>query len=82
MNIAQSRVPALVCSPQSQYGCRQARSYGSQRGNATQQFKSFQVNKYLKSKPKKYFSANKRNCLKEPILLHLLVEYKLVFDLL
>jgi len=30
----------------------------------------------------KYFSANQRNCLKEFILLQLLVEYKLVADLL
>jgi len=30
----------------------------------------------------KYFSANQRNCLKELILLQLLVEYKLVSDLL
>jgi len=27
-------------------------------------------------KPKQYFSANKRNCLMERILLQLLVEYK------
>jgi len=33
-------------------------------------------------KTNKYFSANQRNCLKEPILLQLLVEYKLVTDLL
>jgi len=33
-------------------------------------------------KPKNYFSANQRNCLKERILLQLLVEYKLVSDLL
>jgi len=32
--------------------------------------------------PKKYFSANQRNCLKEPILLQLLVEHKLVPDVL
>ena len=38
--------------------------------------------KYLKYKPMKYFSANQRNCLKELILLQLLVEYKLVSDLL
>jgi len=36
----------------------------------------------LKYKPKKYFSANQRNCLKEPILLQLLVEYKFVSHLL
>jgi len=35
----------------------------------------------LKYKPKKYFSANQRNCLKEPFLLQLLVEEKLVSDL-
>jgi len=38
--------------------------------------------KYLKCKPTKYFSVNERNCLKELILLQLLVEYKLVSDLL
>jgi len=26
INFAQSRIPALVCSPQSKYGCHQARS--------------------------------------------------------
>jgi len=31
---------------------------------------------------KTYFSANQRNCFKAPILLQLLVEYKLVSDLL
>jgi len=32
----------------------------------------------LRYKPKKYFNANQRNYLKEPIPLQLLVEYKLV----
>jgi len=36
----------------------------------------------LKYKPNKYFSASQRNCLKEPILLQLLVEHKLVSDFL
>jgi len=36
----------------------------------------------LKYKLKEYFSANQRNCLNEPILLQLSVEYKLVSDLL
>jgi len=27
-NFAQSRIPALVCIPQSEYGCHQARSQG------------------------------------------------------
>jgi len=36
----------------------------------------------LKYKPKKYFSAHQRNCLKEPILLQLLFEHKFVYDLL
>jgi len=31
----------------------------------------------MKYEPKKYFSANQRNCLKEPILLQLSVEHKL-----
>jgi len=35
MNFAQSRIPALVWSPQSEYGCHKARSQGGQRGNAT-----------------------------------------------
>jgi len=82
MNFAQSRIPALVCSLQSEYGCHQARSYGGQRGNATPNSNVFRLIKYLKYKPKKYFTANQRNCLKEPILLQLLVEHKLVSDLL
>jgi len=28
VNFAQSRIPALVCSLQSEYGCQQTRSYG------------------------------------------------------
>jgi len=28
MNFAQSRIPVLVCSPQSERGCHQARSQG------------------------------------------------------
>jgi len=35
MNFAQSRIPALVCSLQSEYDCHQARSYGELRGKAT-----------------------------------------------
>jgi len=38
--------------------------------------------KYWKYKLMKYFSANKRNCLKEHILLQLFVEYKHSSDLL
>jgi len=34
INFAQSRIPALFFSMQSEYGCHQARSYGGQRGNA------------------------------------------------
>jgi len=34
MNFARSRIPVLVCSLQSEYGCYQPRSYGGQRGNA------------------------------------------------
>jgi len=77
MNFAQSRIPALFCSPQSEYGCYQVSSYGGQRGNATPNSKVFTLIKYLKYKSKKYFSANQQNFLKEPILLQLLVEYKL-----
>jgi len=72
----------MVCSLQSEYGCHQARSYEGQQGNANPNFNVFSLIKYLKCKPKKYFSANQRNCLKEPILLQLLVEHKLVYDLL
>ena len=82
INFAQSRIPALACSPQSEYGCRQARSQGDNGGNASL-IPKFQVNKIFEvHKPKKYFSANQRNCLKEPILLQLLVEHKLVSALL
>jgi len=35
MNFAQSRIPELVCSLQSEYGCHQASSQVGQRGNAT-----------------------------------------------
>jgi len=45
--------------------------------NDTPNSKVFRLIKYLKYKPKKYFSANQRNCLKEAILLQLLVEHKL-----
>jgi len=84
MNFAQSRIPALVCSVQSEHGCHQARSYGGQRGKTTPVPNSniFRLIKYLKCKPKKYFSANQRSCLKEPNLLQLLVENKLVSDIL
>jgi len=82
MNFSQSRYPALVCSPQSEYGCHQARSHEGQRGNAIPNSKVFRLMKYLKYKPKKYFGANQRNCLKVSILLQFLVKYKLVYDLL
>jgi len=52
-----------------------------QRGNAPN-YKVFRLIKYLKFKPKKYFSANLPNCLKQSILFQLLVEHKLVTDLL
>jgi len=35
MNFAQSRIPALICSSQSEYGCHKARSQGVLQGNAT-----------------------------------------------
>jgi len=82
MNFAQSRIPALVRSLQSEYGCHQTCSYGGQRDKAAPNYNVFRLIKYLKYKPKKYFSANQRNCLKESILLQLLVEYKLVSELL
>jgi len=82
MNFTQSRIPALVRSPQSEYSCHQAHSCGGQRGNAIPNSKVFRLIKYLKYKPKKYFSANQRNCLKERILIQLLVHYKRVSDLL
>jgi len=82
INFVQSGIPALVYSQQSEYGCHQVRNQGGKRGNATTNSKVFRLIKYLKYKPKKYFSANQRNCLKEPILLQLLVEYKLASDLL
>jgi len=75
INFAQSRMPALVCNLQSDSGCHQARSQG---GQCPPNPKVFRLVKYLKYKPKKYFSSNQRNCLKECILLQLLVEYKLV----
>jgi len=86
INFAQSRIPALACGPQSEYGCHQTRSQGEPSGGATgamsPQFQSFQVKKILKYKPKKYFSANQRDCLKEPTLHQLLFEDKLVSELL
>jgi len=65
-NFAQSWIPALVCSPQSEYGCHQARSRGGGGNGAMPSLISkFRIIKYLKYKPKKYFSANRRNCLKD-----------------
>jgi len=60
MNFAQSQIPALVCSLQSEYGCHQACSYGGQRvkAKATPSTNLFGLIKYLKYKSKKYFSAN------------------------
>jgi len=46
MKFAQSRFPALVCSPQSEYGCHQARSHEGQRGNAIPNSKVFRLMKY------------------------------------
>jgi len=40
MNFAQSRIPALVCSPQSEYGCHQARRPGGPTGQFHHQFQS------------------------------------------
>jgi len=76
MNFALSRIPALFCNLQSEYGCHQARSYGGQHGNATPNSKVFRLNQIFEVgyKPKKYFSAYQRNCLKEPVLFQLLVE--------
>ena len=82
MNFAKSRIPALVYSLQSEYGCCHAHSYGGQPANATHNINVFRLINYLKCKPKKYFSANQQNSLKEPILLQLLVKYKLVYDLM
>jgi len=82
MNFAQSRIPALVCSLQAEYGCHTARSQGGQWGNATSNSKVCRLIKYLKYKPKKHFSASQQNCLKEPFLLQVLAEWKLVSDLL
>jgi len=56
MNFAQSRISALVCSLQSEYGCHQARSYGGQRGNATPNSNVFRLTKYLNYKATKYLS--------------------------
>jgi len=74
MNFTPSRIPALACSPQSEYGYQKARSQERQRGNATPNSNVCRLIKYLEYKPKKHFSANQRNCLKEPIQLQLLVE--------
>jgi len=82
VNFAQSRMPALVCNLQSEHGCHQACIQGGQRGQCPPNSKVFRLIQYLRYKPKKYYSANQRNCLKEPILFQLLVEYKLVSDLL
>jgi len=74
MSFAQSRNPALVFIPQSEYGCHKARNQGGQRGNSTTNSKVCRLINNFKHKPKKSFSANQRNCLKEPILLQILVE--------
>jgi len=57
MNFVQSRIPALFCSLQSEYGCHQALSYGAQRGNANPNSNVFRLIKYMRYKPKKYFGA-------------------------
>jgi len=44
--------------------------------------KFFWLMKIFEEYAKKYFNANHPNCLKEPILLQLLVEHKRVSDLL
>jgi len=46
MNFAQSRIPALVCSLQSEYACHHARSQGGN-GEMPPQLQSFQVNERL-----------------------------------
>jgi len=43
MIFARSRIPALFCSLQSEYGWYQSRSYGGQRGNATPNSKLFRL---------------------------------------
>jgi len=43
MNFAQSKIPALVSSLQSEYGCHQARSYGRQRGDSNTNSKVFRL---------------------------------------
>jgi len=81
IKFAQSRILSLVCSLQSEYSCHLARNQGGSGGNAPNS-KVFRLIKYLKYTPKKYFKTNQRTCLKEPIPLQLLVQYKLVSDLL
>jgi len=54
MNVAQSRIPKLVCrcSQQSEYGCHHARSQGGATGQYHHQFQSFQVNKIFEVQAK------------------------------
>jgi len=75
-------MPGLVCNLQPEYGCYQARSQGRQRGKCPPTFQSFQVNIFFEVWAKKYFSATQQNCSNKPILLQILVEYELVYDLL
>jgi len=82
INFAQSRIPALAVAWNQNMVATRRVARGGNGGNATPNSKVFRLIKYLKYKPKKYFSANQRNCLEEHILLQLLVEYKLVSDLL
>ena len=61
---AQLRIPVLVCSLQSECGCRQVRSQGGATGAmCTRNSKVFRLIKYLKYKPKKYFRANQRKSI-------------------
>jgi len=52
MNFAQLRIPALVCSLQSEYDCHQARNLRGGNGAMPPQFQSFQVNKIFEVETK------------------------------
>jgi len=81
INFPQSQMPALSVTRNQNTIATRCEARG-EIGTMSPNLKVFRLIKYLKYKPKKYFSANQRNSLKELILLQRLVEYKLVSDLL
>jgi len=82
MNFSESIITSLVCSPQSEYDCHQAHSWRGVTGQCHPQFQSFQVNKIFEAYVKEILQCKSTKLPQGTILLQLLVEYKLVPNLL